>query len=991
LESAEVRDCEDDALLTGATALNLIWGMCAATIKVFTAMDNRYDIASRYLKADKESFVIHDMSKLDQYKDRPYVAGWPYMRFYAEVPISSPSGLAIGSICVVDFKPRDSFALKQMDQLKEIAVTVMDHLDLVMSRVQRKRSQQMIKGLGVFARARSGPNSTSSELPAIDDSMRELRIKDSIQDGSTTSLESQSPRHRENSSSSQQASDYFTMTSSSRTNQGAQKMTPVSASIAEWSDGRESTIGSSSPLEGVNKPSRPDIAPGAGTKHDSNTNIRNEEQTPETGLPQTLSQAVHLIRDAVDLDTLVFYDQRHSGNPGFLASTGKHGKLRRDNPQSMLQLGEMLGIPNPGLNAKVLAISSHANRLPSDILGSLLGSVINRLPNGGILRFGPDNEFSELAEFDQSNNGVHADNISGRPVTDFEITDAAQTLNKSFKSRSMILFPLWSPIGDELFAYAIGTTCHHTRIFQREDFAYITSFSSLVTSELSRLNFLSADRAKSAFISSISHELRSPLHGILASSELLKDSVKDDRAIDIINTIESCGLTLLDTFDNLLAFAKINYFNVDQTRKQREGLGKLGRAGSRKVSKDIKGLTSNFDLGVLVENVMNSNIAGHYLRASLDDESSHQSIKDRRNSVAEPNKLTVICDIKHEDWLISSQPGAWTRILMNLLGNAMKYTSSGFVRVRLGLDEKSPSDLSGKEREIILCVEDTGRGISEIFMSNHLYKPFYQEDDLNPGTGLGLSIVKQLVQSIKGTINVTSEVGQGTICTVTAKLSRPETGDTSIPQSKTMQLPSEHHGLRIGFSGFDSLPSIEENPTGILSRVSQRNYAIQTTLMSAVQSLGLVAKTVTSLTAEDVDIFLTTEENYQMTRPASGTRKTPIIILSSPTAIDYREPNLDDRLAYLSQPFGPKRLIMVLKSSFAIVNGTGEAVGSIAVQPEPEINSPDILEAVEIPSPTLNEYSVSPVNSQQGRPKVLLVEDNAINLKVGASLASSNI
>lgn len=96
LESSDLRDSDDDALLTGITALDLVWGMCAHTIKVFTATDGRWDVYSRYLKADKESFVIHDMSKVDAYKDRPYVAGWPFMRFYAEVPITSPNGLAIG-------------------------------------------------------------------------------------------------------------------------------------------------------------------------------------------------------------------------------------------------------------------------------------------------------------------------------------------------------------------------------------------------------------------------------------------------------------------------------------------------------------------------------------------------------------------------------------------------------------------------------------------------------------------------------------------------------------------------------------------------------------------------------------------------------------------------------------------------------------------------------------------------------------------------------
>jgi hypothetical protein len=89
----------------------------------------------------------------------------------------------------------------------------------------------------------------------------------------------------------------------------------------------------------------------------------------------------------------------------------------------------------------------------------------------------------------------------------------------------------------------------------------------------------------------------------------------------------------------------------------------------------------------------------------------------------------------------------------------------------------------------------------------------------------------------------------------------------------------------------------------------------------------------------------------------------------------------------VSQPFGPKRLIVVLKSCFAILNGADEAVESVAVRPEPESNSLEIAETKGILAPTLKDHSASIVNGQQGRSKVLLVEDNIINLKVGASSA----
>lgn len=82
---------------------------------------------------------MNDMSQLEGYSNRSYIAGWPHMRYYAEVPIHSPNGFIIGSLCVVDNKPRDGLDSKGMRILGEIAEAIMDHLDLCMSKIQRGR------------------------------------------------------------------------------------------------------------------------------------------------------------------------------------------------------------------------------------------------------------------------------------------------------------------------------------------------------------------------------------------------------------------------------------------------------------------------------------------------------------------------------------------------------------------------------------------------------------------------------------------------------------------------------------------------------------------------------------------------------------------------------------------------------------------------------------------------------------------------------------
>jgi signal transduction histidine kinase len=134
---------------------------------------------------------------------------------------------------------------------------------------------------------------------------------------------------------------------------------------------------------------------------------------------------------------------------------------------------------------------------------------------------------------------------------------------------------------------------------------------------------------------------------------------------------------------------------------------------------------------------------------------------------------------------------------MNLLGNSLKYTPAGYIHVRLELGEKTSAISGDKESYVYLSVEDTGCGISEDFMDNHLYKPFHQENPLKPGTGLGLSIVRQLVDSINGTIRTKSEVCNGTLISVTASIVRPEI--KSIPSLPKLSLDPALHGRRVGF------------------------------------------------------------------------------------------------------------------------------------------------------------------------------------------------
>lgn len=86
------------------------------------------------------------------------------------------------------------------------------------------------------------------------------------------------------------------------------------------------------------------------------------------------------------------------------------------------------------------------------------------------------------------------------------------------------------------------------RLFDtQEDLTYLSSFGNSIITEISRLETVAADRAKGTFISSISHELRSPLHGVLGGIELLQGTQLDSFQEEMTTTIKMAGTTLLDT------------------------------------------------------------------------------------------------------------------------------------------------------------------------------------------------------------------------------------------------------------------------------------------------------------------------------------------------------------------------------------------------------------------------------------------------------------
>ena len=160
---------------------------------------------------------------------------------------------------------------------------------------------------------------------------------------------------------------------------------------------------------------------------------------------------------------------------------------------------------------------------------------------------------------------------------------------------------------------------------------------------------------------------------------------------------------------------------------------------------EFKGLFGQVDIGTMLGE------AGHKL---TDRPKAHGYGRAKDPTSA----LTVAIDVEYRDqgWFFLLQSGAVQRILMNITGNALKYTPSGWVRIQLSAKE------TDDKTTIHISVSDSGKGISADFLKNQMFSPFSQEDTLQVGTGLGMSIVKQVVERLGGEISVTSQVHMGT-------------------------------------------------------------------------------------------------------------------------------------------------------------------------------------------------------------------------------------
>jgi signal transduction histidine kinase len=414
-----------------------------------------------------------------------------------------------------------------------------------------------------------------------------------------------------------------------------------------------------------------------------------------------------------------------------------------------------------------------------------------------------------------------------------------------------------------------------------------------------------ANRAKSEFLANMSHEIRTPMNGIIGMGELLSHTKLTVEQLDYLSMIRQSADSLLQLLNDILDFSKIEAGKLELEEidfRLRDCIGKTAKTLS------LRAAEKRLELACRIDPKLPNDLLG------------------------DPSRLR--------------------QIVVNLVGNAIKFTEQGEVVVDVTQQSRDADAIV-----LHLSVRDTGIGITSE-QQERIFDSFSQADASMSrrygGTGLGLAISFQLVQLMNGRIWVESELGQGTAFHFTAKFGvGQDSGDARLTQLSSL------HGLRVLV--------VDDNLTNrrIFEEMLKNWKMAPTTVANAMTGLAELSRQTADGSPYDLvllDCMMPDMDGFafaERVRDSSKLRGTPMIMLSSAAHAGHADKCQELEIArYLTKP--------VIQSE--LLNTVMDAIGEEVVE--------DILSRTAADQPAVAAGGLS----------ILLVEDGLVNQRVAIGL-----